>query len=65
MERFAKDPTGAGNPERALKLLQSKKFQKYIDNNVKIEVPKDEYQQMQELISKQKDNLRKQLQKAK
>lgn len=61
----AKDPTGAGNPERALKQLQSKKFQKYIDNDVKIEVPKDEYQQMQELISKQKDNLQKQLQKAK
>lgn len=42
----ANDPTGAGNAERALKKLQSKDFQKYIDNDVKIEVPKDEYQQM-------------------
>lgn len=40
------DPSSVGNAERALSKLQSSKFQKYIDNDVKIEVPKDEYQHM-------------------
>lgn len=57
------DPTGAGNAERALKKLQSAKFQKYIDNDVKIEVPKDEYQQMVDKASEEIEALRKQLDK--
>ncbi len=59
------DPTGAGNAERALKKLQSKDFQKYIDNDVKIEVPKDEYQQMIDKASEEIESLQKQLEKLK
>lgn len=59
----ASDPTGAGNAERALKKLQSKDFQKYIDNDVKIEVPKDEYQQMIDKASEEIDKLQAQLEK--
>ena len=58
------DPTGAGNAKRALKKLQSKDFQKYIDNDVKIEVPKDEYQQMIDKATEEIDILQKQLEKA-
>ena len=60
----ANEPSGAGNAERALKKLQSKEFQKYIDNDVKIEVPKDEYQQMIDKASEDIANLQKQLEKA-
>lgn len=58
------DPSGIGNAERALKKLQSKGFQKYIDNDVKIEVPKDEYQQMVDKASDEIKSLQKQLQRA-
>lgn len=61
----AADPTGTGNAERALKKLQSKDFQKYIDNDVKIEVPKDEYQQMMDKASEEIGKLQQQLEKAK
>lgn len=40
------DPTGAGNATRALKKLQSKRFEKYLDADVKIEVPSDQYDQL-------------------
>ena len=60
----ANDPTGAGNAERALKKLQSKDFQKYIDNDVKIEVPKDEYQQMIDRATDEISSLQKQLERA-
>lgn len=40
------NPNASGNAERSINKLLSPKFQKYIDNNVKIEVPKDEYPQM-------------------
>lgn len=60
----ANDPTGAGNAERALKKLQSKDFQKYIDNDVKIEVPKDEYQRMIDKATEEIDALQKQLERA-
>lgn len=59
----ASDSIGAGNAERALKKLQSKDFQKYIDNDVKIEVPKDEYQQMIDKASEDIDKLQEQLKK--
>lgn len=59
------DPNGVGNAERALDALQSKKFQKYIDNNVKIEVPKDEYPQTIKLADEKIVSLENQLEKAK
>lgn len=59
------DPNGVGNAERALRKLQSKEFQKYIDNDVKIEVPKDEYQQMIDIANKELASLQKQLEKVK
>lgn len=37
------DPTGAGAPARAIQKLQSKKFEKYLDNDVKIDVPSNQY----------------------
>lgn len=37
------DPTGVGASVRALKKLQSKKFEKYLDNDVKIDVPSNQY----------------------
>ncbi len=37
------DPTGEGNASRALEKLQSKKFQKYLDADAKIDVPSDQY----------------------
>ena len=59
----AADPTGAGNAERALEKLQSKDFQKYIDNDVRIEVPKDEYRQMIDKASEEIEDLQKQLER--
>lgn len=41
-----KDPKGIGNVSRALDKLQSKKFQKYLDANTKIDVPSDQYDDM-------------------
>lgn len=38
-----KDVTGAGDATRALDKLQTKKFQKYLDADAKIEVPSDQY----------------------
>lgn len=60
-----KDPTGSGNADRALKELQSKKWQKYLDNDVKIEVPKDEYPRMIEIATEEIAALQKQLEKVK
>lgn len=40
------DPTGEGDVARALDKLQSKKFQKYLDHDVKIEVPSNQYDAM-------------------
>ncbi|MGF6989789.1 DNA-binding transcriptional MerR regulator [Lachnospiraceae bacterium PM6-15] len=41
-----KDPTGEGASERALQKLQSKKFDKYWDNDAKIEVPSNQYDEI-------------------
>lgn len=50
------DPSGAGAPKRALEKLQSKKFEKYLDKDTKIEVPSDYYEKMmQEADVKIKD----------
>ncbi len=59
------DLTGVSNAERALKKLQSKDFQKYIDNDVTIEVPKDEYQQMIDKATEEISSLQNQLKTAK
>ncbi len=40
------DPTGEGAPARVLEKLQSKKFEKYLDNDVKITVPSDQYEKI-------------------
>lgn len=41
-----KDPTGAGDAARALKKLQSLKFEKYFEHDAKIDVPADQYDKM-------------------
>ena len=41
-----KDPTGLGDATRALERLQSKKFEKYLEHDVKIDVPADQYDKM-------------------
>ena len=38
-----KDPAGVGDAARALERLQSKKFEKYLDHDAKIDVPIDQY----------------------
>ncbi len=61
-----KDPTGEGNAARALTGLKSKRFQKYLDADAKIEVPSDQYENIKkeadkeiEKLSEQLDNQRK------
>ena len=61
-----KDPTGKGNAARALDKFQSKKYQKYLDADVKIVVPSDQYENIItetnrriERLSKQLENQRK------
>ena len=41
-----KDPTRAGDAARALEKLQSKKFEKYLEHDAKIDVPSDQYDRM-------------------
>ncbi|HIX80385.1 MAG TPA: hypothetical protein H9980_00200, partial [Candidatus Erysipelatoclostridium merdavium] len=48
-----KDPTGAGDAARALNKLLSKKFEKYLEHDIKIDVPSDQYDKiLQEANSK-------------
>lgn len=61
----ANDPKGLGNARRALDKLEGKKFQKYIDNDVVIEIPKDEYSQMLKIVSEDIDSAKKQLERLK
>lgn len=58
------DPLGVGNAERTLKKLQSKEYRKYHDNDVKITVPKDEYQQIIDKTTEKIDSLQRQLERA-
>lgn len=55
------DPTGVGSPARALQKLQTKKFEKYLDNDVKIAVPSEQYDQIIVGADLEIDNLSKQL----
>lgn len=55
------DPEGLNNAERALDKLQSKKFEKYLDNDVKIDVPSDQYEKILAEADARIENLTKQL----
>lgn len=59
-----KDPTGAGAPKRAFtKLEKNKNFQKYLENDAKIEVPSDYYDGMQQAADARLEELQKELSK--
>ncbi len=59
------DPTGQGDAARALKKFQSKKYDKYFDNDTKIEVPSDQYDKIIQEADKEIEALSKQLERAK
>lgn len=59
------DPTGEGNAARALEKLQSKKFQKYLDADAKIDVPSDQYDKIIQEANDKIDDLSKQLENQK
>ena len=59
------DPTGEGNAARALKKLQSKKFQKYLDADAKIDVPSDQYDKIVQEANDKIEDLSKQLENQK
>lgn len=59
------DPTGEGSAARALEKLQSKKFQKYLDADAKIDVPSDQYDKIIQEANGKIDNLTKQLENQK
>lgn len=55
-----KDPTGAGAPGKTINKLMGEKFAKYLDNDVKIEVPSDYYDEMRVQIDERISELEKQ-----
>lgn len=59
------DPTGEGDTARALEKLQSKKFQKYLDADAKIDVPSDQYDKIVQEANDKIDVLSKQLENQK
>lgn len=59
------DPSGEGNAARALEKLQSKKFQKYLDADVKIDVPSDQYDRIIQEADNKIEALSKQLENQK
>ena len=61
----ANDPTGEGSAARALGKLQSKKFEKYLDNDVDIVVPKDQYDKIIQEANTEIDKLSRQLENQK
>lgn len=60
-----KDPTGSGDAARALDKLQSKKFEKYLDHDVKIDVPADQYDKMIQETNAKIEGLSRQLESQK
>jgi len=60
-----KDPAGKEAASRALEKLQSKKFEKYLEKDVKIEVPSDQYDQIMQEAEKKIERLTRQLEKQK
>lgn len=59
------DPSGTGNAARALEKLQSKKFQKYLDADAKIDVPSDQYDKIKQEAEDKIEKLSEQLEKQK
>ena len=59
------DPTGVGNAARALDKLQSKKFEKYLDHDVKIDVPSDQYDKIIQEADAKIESLSRQLERQK
>lgn len=57
----ANDPTGAGDAARVLEKLQSKKFEKYLVNDAKIDVPSDQYDNIIKEVNTRIGGLSKQL----
>ena len=60
-----KDPTKAGDAGRALEKLQSKKYEKYLENNAKIDVPSNQYDEMIKEANTKIGDLSRQLEKQK
>lgn len=56
-----KDPERLNDAKRALAKLQSSKYQKYLDNDVKLEVPSNQYEKMIKEANNSIDDLQKQL----
>lgn len=59
------DPAGEGNALRALEKLQSKKFQKYLDADAKIDVPSDQYNKILQEAERKIEDLSDQLERQK
>ena len=57
------DPENIGAPKRAIEKLQSKKFHKYVENDLKIEVPSDFYDGMVKEAENKLESYRQQLEK--
>ncbi len=55
------DPSGEGDAARALKKLQSKEFQKYLDADAKIDVPSDQYDKIKNEAKEAIKELKRQL----
>ncbi len=60
-----KDPERIENAKRAFRKLNSKKFDKYFENNAKIEVPSDQYEKIIQEADSKLNELSKQLEKQK
>lgn len=56
-----KDPLGKKDAIRALKKLQGKKFEKYLNNDIRIDVPSNQYNRMIQEANNQINDLQKQL----
>lgn len=59
------DPIGEGNAARALEKLKSKKFQKYLDADAKIDVPADQYDNIIQEANNKLEKLTEQLENQK
>lgn len=55
------DPNKTGDAARALEKLQSKKFEKYLEHDTKIEVPSDQYDKIIQEADKKIEDLSRQL----
>lgn len=60
-----KDPTGVGDAARALTKLQSKKFEKYLEHDAKIDVPSNQYDKIMQEAERKIEKLSEQLENQK